>query len=457
MHMKQLLLGMTSMILLTLGMIFASFMIAWPWCLAVLLILAILLALIASAVLPEEWFDPAWQLTGKALRKGEIPPVIIDESLLRGTDRLVADARVPFAAVPPERFRAQSGAMIFSAAAALADTKLPDSAYASLNIQADNFATRFPVQDTLTLNGLTGIVVRDGNAQRAYFASDASLANACTQVLDNRERPMQDADRKRVIHLPGLHYATAVVHDGKPGALTYLGSVETRPVPTMSAEAHTALTHLSAAGYAVKYTGAGTLARKAGIAPAAEGDAGLWVEPLASESKRFDLPVLSWSRHQEAQHALRLRMVFVCVLLILLGALMTAAPAAAVSVLLACYLMSRRIDHLRADKPVRLILSALLALLIGGIFSLFLHQIGAGSDICCLLLAAWACVWAAMPDLDRAGERRGSLLVRFVLLAAAGAAVYLFAPLTLTLTEAGFGLCAGLLGGLVSWLPLRQD
>lgn len=454
-----------------------------------MLVLAAAAALLSVTALEDGWTHEKWGCSGKLAK--DHPVVIIDEELLRGPYREVADVRMPFEPVPPEKFRSQKDVLLYSAAIALLDDALSDEACASLRINRQSFLSRFPVMDEVMLNGFRGLVIRDDpRNSHVYFAGDAALADSCHYVNTDKPHELTRSERACIAALDGKHYAIAAMkEDGSIGPLTYLGSAKNRPVSTLNADAMTALDVLTTEGYDVRYTGSGELVCETG-APIREikapAGAGLSLFPLEDGVARFDEALHDLQAYRRSVAALRIRTLVMCLLSVLMGTLLGNVMMGMLGVVLGCFLGPRVRFH-APDRPTALVGAALLTLAMTGLVALFQQVIGASLPLCAFLISSWAAIWVMMPHMGRSGihwkRLLGVPLVSLLLAVgslAAGAvnaapiqdvhdAAKLGAVLQQTLAQLAaqalpgqftftailFGLCMGLCIGLISTLPLR--
>lgn len=184
---------------------------------------------VALFLLPLRWQRP-WKLRAPLLLMRR---AVIDARLLVEKRRMTA-AHLPFE--PTAQPRLQSGALLWASAATVTHTLAAEedreailAAVKPLGFTPEKFLARCPILGEINVQGLHGYVVRDGHGQRAYFIGEpAALLAACPRILEQQER---DKTLQDVPRLPstaeGLYgLAMAPVEAGRPGPLTYLGSVQ---------------------------------------------------------------------------------------------------------------------------------------------------------------------------------------------------------------------------------------
>lgn len=177
-----------------------------------------------------------WRLT-------ELPPLplslSVDDALL--TLGLQAErVRMPLQELPAADARTAAGALMLGAACVLTgDLLSPDAADAlarfavTLRFHPDNFRKSRPALGTTALGDVPGIIVRDGNGQRAYFAATpAQLLPLCPLVWDTQPRPLLPEEASALPDSGAwIAFATAEVHGGVMEPAVYLGSVALAPAP----------------------------------------------------------------------------------------------------------------------------------------------------------------------------------------------------------------------------------
>lgn len=189
----------------------------------------------------EHTFFPAlpdgWQLNGPLTTS--LHSLVMDASML--TYGLHAeDVCLPLVPCKPSNVKNGSSALMLGAALVLAAPLLPDAEAVALQdcaqklrFHPENFRRSRPALADVQLQDVPGVVVRDGNSQRAYFvAAPDQLAPLCPLIWQEQPRSMTQEDLST---LPQgnmqIGFATADVHDGQLNEAIYLGSVCLGPAP----------------------------------------------------------------------------------------------------------------------------------------------------------------------------------------------------------------------------------
>lgn len=279
-----------------------------PGALRMLALVPALLLPLCALPLVRPFAHPAWTIVRERTDRESAPAVCIDEALLIGAPRFTAKACIPFASVTADRFRAQPGAMLLSAAAALtaslAAEQLPAQCFVALNLRVENFQRQYPVIGSAELNGAQGVVVRDGTGQRAFYLGTGRVLPAlCGRIqCAGHVRDLTDDDRHRLAETDGLHYATAALTDGVPEAPIYLGSLQPERIDTVDADVLDAITELHSAGLPVVWKGSGSFVRSVGLPldPALPGNL-IRVAAIGRE-RNFALAVRAFLSHEKRRH-----------------------------------------------------------------------------------------------------------------------------------------------------------
>lgn len=165
----------------------------------------------------------------------------VDEALLT-CGLQAAHVCLPLTPQSVDEARSAPGALMLGAACVLtADMQDAPTAQAltslaeALRFHPDNFRRSRPMRGRASLGEIEGILVRDGTAQRAYFAAAPSqLAPLCDQVWDGQPRAFHQAEKAQLLQEKGtLAFATAAFCDGQMQAAVYLGSVALAPAPNL--------------------------------------------------------------------------------------------------------------------------------------------------------------------------------------------------------------------------------
>ena len=239
-------------VLLTAAFLLTLFL-PWPGSLAPALALCILAPVQCARSIRAEWENADWRYAPKDADLLRMQGVCLDPWLFIGDRRMTAEVRLPFEAVAAERFRSRPGAMALSAAIALTDdcaVQQKAAAFSTreemicweraMGIVSDNFKTRNPKLDDARYRGFQGVVVRDGEEERAYFVGDVGIHQLCTLILDGTARVMTPADREQLhatVPSRALCYVTGRVEEGRLSEMCYLGSVLPRQNSLPSREA----------------------------------------------------------------------------------------------------------------------------------------------------------------------------------------------------------------------------
>ena len=256
--------------LLTLAFLLTLFL-PWPGALIPALVLCILAPVQCTGAIREPWDNPDWTYSPPNADVLRMKGVCLDPWLFIGDRRITAEIRLPFEASTAERFRSKPGAMALSAAIALTDdcaAQQEGSIFTSaeeirrweraMGIVPENFKTRNPRLDDAKYRGYRGVVVRDGEGERAYFVGDAGISQICSMILDGTPRVMTKPDLEQLhLHVPAqsLCYVTATVTEGRLSDLCYLGSVLPAQSSLPSREAVESGMALNDRGYGIMLNG----------------------------------------------------------------------------------------------------------------------------------------------------------------------------------------------------------
>lgn len=189
----------------------------------------------------EQPFFPAlpdgWRLNGTLT--APLHSLVMDASML--TCGLHAEeVCLPLVSCKPSDVKNGSSALMLGAALVLTAPMLPEAEAAALQdcaqqlrFHPENFCRSRPVLADARLQDVSGLIVRDGNGQRAYFAAPPTqLAPLCPLIWQEHPRAMTQED---LFKLPRdnlqIGFATSDVHDGQLNEAIYLGSVRLAPAP----------------------------------------------------------------------------------------------------------------------------------------------------------------------------------------------------------------------------------
>ena len=188
--------------------------------------------LVLHTRLQRTWKAP-WRLTHPlpALEKLDVS----GDMLITG--RRLTEACLPFDVTTSIRLR--PGALLWASAVTVtASLAGPDDRQAMLEgvrplgFSEDKFLARCPIQQEISIDGMSGFIVRDGHKMRAYIIGDpAALFGACARVWEQQAREITPEDALRLPPAgPGMYgFATAAADEGGMGPLTYLGALRISP------------------------------------------------------------------------------------------------------------------------------------------------------------------------------------------------------------------------------------
>lgn len=178
-----------------------------------------------------------WRLNGPLTTT--LHSLVMDASVL--THGLHAEnVCLPLVSCKPSEVKNGSSALMLGAALVLTAPLLPEAeadalqnCAQQLRFHPENFRRSRPALADAKLQDVPGLIVRDGNGQRAYFAaSPDQLAPLCPLIWQEQPRSMTQED---LSNLPRdnmqIGFATADVHDGQLNEAIYLGSVCLGPAP----------------------------------------------------------------------------------------------------------------------------------------------------------------------------------------------------------------------------------
>ncbi len=213
----------------------------WPYALVPGLVLCVTAPIRCVQEARKGWNHPDWICEPEDADILGMKGICVDPALLIGDRRMTAEVWLPFEAVTAERFRSKSGAMALSAAIALTDDcaarqegtpfSTPEEVMRwerAMGIVPENFKVRNPRLDDAAYRGYRGVVVQDGETERAYFVGDVGIHQLCSQILDGTQRLMTAEDREmleQTVPAESLCYVTAGIEEGRLVHLCYLGSV----------------------------------------------------------------------------------------------------------------------------------------------------------------------------------------------------------------------------------------
>lgn len=195
--------------------------------------------------------------------------VDVSAGLLTGGRQEVRSAAHPFITDNTLRLTSGSSMLLLATAAILtADQQSPARreaivhALSPMGFTPAALQKRCPILGEAALDGVTGIVCRDGLGQRAYFAADpAALLARCPLIWDGAPRPMAEEDRRHALANAGqmaeagcqpLAYATVDLRSSSNEAvfLGMLGIGDVLPAEEVLAPLHKIGLTVSPAGEA---------------------------------------------------------------------------------------------------------------------------------------------------------------------------------------------------------------